>query len=223
MNRLLSLGRDRHWRKLAADALQLPRDGRVLDVGTGTGDMALAVARRWPDASVVAVDPTRSMLEVGRGKPQGEGILWTEGDGLRLPFPDQTFDAAVSAFMLRNVVNGRDRRPVALALAEQRRIVREGGRVVCLELSWPQTPVFRSLFRLYFAGLMPLVAGAISGHPAAYRYLPDSVQRFVTPRELVETMRTIGLQNVRCRGLALGTVTLHVGERADDGKGRGYG
>ena len=223
MNRLLSLGRDRHWRELAAEALHLPRGGCVLDVGSGTGDMALAVTKRWPGATVVAVDPTKRMIAVGRMKADGGRVTWTEGDGLRLPFADAHFDGAVSAFMLRNVVNGSDRRPVATALAEQCRVIRPGGRLVCLELSWPQTPVFRQLFSVYFTALMPSVAGAISGQPAAYRYLPRSVQRFVTPRQLTEMMRAVGLRNVNCRRLALGTVTLHVGERPDDGRGNRYG
>ncbi len=206
MNRLLSLGRDRHWRKLAADTLRLPSGGCALDVGTGTGDMALAATRRWPDAIVVGLDPTASMIDVARQKPETERIWWTQADGLHLPFPDRAFDGVVSAFLLRNVVD------VPQALTEQSRLVRDGGRVVCLELSWPQTPIFSALFRLYFADLLPRIAGLLSGEPAAYRYLPRSVQRFLTPSELTETMEEIGLRNVRCHRLALGTVTLHVGE-----------
>ncbi len=208
MNRVLSLGRDRHWRSLAADALQLPPGGSVLDVGTGTGDMALAVTRRWADAVVVGLDPTAPMVDVARQKREGDRTCWTRADGLRLPFPDQSFDGVISAFLLRNVVD------VPGALTEQRRLVRLGGRVVCLELSWPQTPVFRALFRVYFADVLPRIAGLLSGQPAAYRYLPRSVQRFLTPGELTATMEGVGLRNVHCRRLALGSVTLHVGERA---------
>lgn len=212
MNRLLSLGRDRHWRRRAADALALPPEGCTLDVGTGTGDMALALTERWPDAAVVGVDPTAPMIDVGRRKSEKERICWVQADGLRLPFPDEFFDGAVSAFVLRNVVD------VPRALAEQRRVVRHGGRVVCLELSWPQTPVFRALFRVYFVDLLPRIAGVLSGEPAAYRYLPRSVQRFLTPGELTREMEEIGLRNVRCHRLALGTVTLHVAERATKGR-----
>ena len=216
INRVLSMGRDNHWRRLAADALRLPPGGCVLDVGIGTGDVALVVTERRPDAAVVGLDTTIPMMDVGRKKLGGDRVAWTQGDGLRLPFPDRHFDAAISAFLLRNIFDGQDRRPVAQALAEQRRVVREGGQVVSLELSWPQTPVFRTLFRLYFAGLMPPVAGLLSGKPAAYRYLPRSVHRFLTPGELTETMEVIGLRNVGCRRLALGTVTLHFAERGSD-------
>lgn len=213
MNRLMSLGRDRHWRELAADALVLPPEGLVLDVGVGTGDMALAITSRWPDATVVGVDPTWAMMQVGRHKLTEEAAATrspyglAQADGLRLPFPDGHFDAAVSAFVLRNVVG------VERALAEQRRVVRDEGRVGCLEMSWPRTPVFGSLFRFYFADLMPRVTGLLTGQPGAYRYLPRSVERFQTPEELTQTMERVGLRDIRCRKLALGTVTLHVGAR----------
>jgi demethylmenaquinone methyltransferase/2-methoxy-6-polyprenyl-1,4-benzoquinol methylase len=208
LNRLMSLGRDRHWRRLAAEAIELPPNGRMLDVGVGTGDMALALMASWPDATVVGVDPTAPMMAVGRQKLENRRIRWSQADGLHLPFPDQHFDAAVSAFVLRNVTD------VPLALAEQRRVVRDGGTVVSLEMSWPRTPVLGPLFRFYFADLMPCVTGLLSGQPAAYRYLPRSVRRFLTPQELQQAMEEVGLRNVHYRRLALGTVTLHVGRRA---------
>lgn len=213
MNRLLSLGQDRHWRKLTADALALPPEGCVLDVGVGTGDMAQAIMHRWPDAGVVGVDPTTQMMDVGRHKLRGNGIRWSQADGLSLPFPDESFDGAVSAFVMRNVVD------VPRALTEQRRVVRPGSRVVCLEMSWPRIPIFRALFRFYFVDLMPRIAGVLSGQPAAYRYLPRSVEGFLTPGELTKRMEEVGLRNLRCRRLALGTVALHVTERVDKGRG----
>jgi demethylmenaquinone methyltransferase/2-methoxy-6-polyprenyl-1,4-benzoquinol methylase len=208
LNRLMSLGRDQHWRRLAAQAVNLPPNGRVLDVGVGTGDMALALMARWPDVTVVGVDPTAPMMTVGRHKMEDEQIHWSQADGLHLPFPDEHFDGAVSAFVLRNVTD------VPLALAEQRRVVRDGGIVVALEMSWPRTPVLGPLFQFYFANLMPRVTGLLSGQPAAYRYLPRSVQCFLTPQELQQAMEEVGLRRVRYRRLALGTVTLHVGQRA---------
>ena len=207
MNRLMSLGRDRHWRGLAAEAAELPRGGRVLDVGVGTGDMTLALLERHPQATVVGLDLTAPMMHIGQGKPGMEKMHWNQGDGRHLPFPDQYFDSVVSSFLLRNVVD------VPAVLSEQRRVVKRGGRVVCLEMSWPRTPIFGTLFRFYFAELMPRITGLLSGQPAAYRYLPRSVQDFLTPAELKSTMERIDLRSVRYRSLALGTVYLHVGER----------
>lgn len=207
MNRLMSLGRDRHWRKLAAAALELPDGGSVLDVGVGTGDMALAVRERWPGATVVGVDPTRAMMAYGRRKAEVEPVGLAQATGLRLPFPSQAFDGTVSAFVMRNVVD------VEQAIGEQRRIVRDGGCVVCLEMSWPRTPVFGALFRFYFSDLMPRLTGLLTGHPAAYDYLPRSVERFQNPDELKATMERVGLRDVHYRKLALGTVVLHVGVR----------
>jgi demethylmenaquinone methyltransferase/2-methoxy-6-polyprenyl-1,4-benzoquinol methylase len=177
--------------------------------------MALALRERWPDASVVGVDPTWAMMRIGREKLKTRAganrpsVGWAQADGLRLPFPDGHFDAAVSAFVLRNVVD------VERALLEQQRVVRGGGRVACLEMSWPRTPVFAALFRFYFADLMPRLTGLLTAEPAAYRYLPRSVESFQTPEELTQQMERIGLHSVRCRKLALGTVTLHVGVRTN--------
>nr|HID14503.1 methyltransferase domain-containing protein [Anaerolineae bacterium] len=113
LNRLMSLGRDRRWRRIAADLAGLPAGGCALDVGVGTGDMALALLHRWPGIAVVGVDPAAEMMRIGQRKPGTERVRWTQGDGLHLPFPDGHFDAVVSAFLLRNVAD------VPGALAEQ--------------------------------------------------------------------------------------------------------
>jgi len=204
---MMTLGYDLRWRQIAADLARVPASGCVLDAGTGTGDMALALLSRWPEITVVGMDLAPEMMHVGRQKPGAVHICWMQGDGLHLPFPSAHFDAVVSAFLLRNVAD------VPSALAEQRRVVRPGGRVVCLELTWPRTPGFRTLFRIYFAGLLPLINGILSGHHAPFRYLPRSVQRFMAPEEVQAQMERAGLRNVSYRTLALGTVAVHVGER----------
>ncbi len=135
LNHLMSLGQDLRWRKIAAEALDLPDGGRALDVGVGTGDMALALLRRWPNSAIAGVDPTSEMMRVGQRKPGAERVRWTQGDGLRLPFPNAHFDGVTSAFVLRNVGD------VPRALAEQYRVLRPGGRVVCLEMTCARAPV----------------------------------------------------------------------------------
>lgn len=204
VNVVMSLGQVGVWRRLAAAEALSPDQGRILDVAAGGGGLTRALVRRWPGSPVVALDLSREMIAEGQRQPH-EDVRWTEGDALQLPFPDGAFDAVVSSFMMRNVTD------VRAALVEQSRVVRPGGRVVCLEMTWPCSPLLRPLFRLYFSGLVPVVGWLLTGHLDAYRYLPRSVEVFLSPEELADTMRQVGLSAVRYRRLSLGTVTLHVG------------
>ena len=203
----MSLGQVNRWRRAAANEACVASGERVLDVAAGTGGLSSAVLRRWPGTRVVGVDFSRQMMEVGRTRGAGRAVEWVEGDALRLPFPDESFDAVVNGFMLRNVTD------VVTTLAEQARVVRRGGRVVCLEMTWPRRRLFRPFFRLYFAGLVPLLGWLLTGYRQAYEYLPHSVEVFLSPDELKATMERVGLSQVRYRLLMMGTVTLHVGVR----------
>ncbi len=205
LNQVMSLGQVESWRQAAAEEARVPPGGWVLDVATGEGGLARAILQRWPGVHAVGVDFNRKMLTMGRTHSAGWPIRWTEGDALRLPFPDDFFDAAVNAFMLRNVTD------VRATLAEQARVVRPGGRVVCLEMTWPRHPLFRPLFHLYFGGIVPLLGWLLTGYLDAYRYLPRSVQAFLPPEGLAAVMERVGLQQVRYRLLMMGTITLHVG------------
>ncbi|MBO9371251.1 MAG: ubiquinone/menaquinone biosynthesis methyltransferase [Chloroflexi bacterium] len=205
INRVMSLGQVESWRRAAAEEACVPPGGWVLDVATGEGGMARALLRRWPGVKVVGLDFNREMLRMGRAHSAGWPVRWIEGDALRLPFPDNQFDAVVNAFMLRNVTD------VRAALAEQARVVRPGGRVVCLEMAWPRHSLFRPLFHMYFGGIVPVLGWVLTGHLDAYRYLPRSVQAFLPPEGLSATMEAVGLRSVRYRLLMMGTVTLHVG------------
>jgi demethylmenaquinone methyltransferase / 2-methoxy-6-polyprenyl-1,4-benzoquinol methylase len=207
MNRLMTFGRDQVWRRTVVRLCALPSGGRLLDVATGTGDIAYEALRRDPAAHVTGLDLTRAMMLRGRDKRQGRHFPFTEGDALALPFPEGSFDAACSGFMMRNVLD------VRAAFAEQVRVVRPGGRVVCLEITRPRAPVFRRLFDLYFFGLVPLIGGLISGERVAYTYLPHSTVAFPAPPELREIMQAAGLQDVRYRLAMLGTVAIHWGTR----------
>ncbi|MDH7487588.1 MAG: ubiquinone/menaquinone biosynthesis methyltransferase [Anaerolineae bacterium] len=208
LNRLISFGQDQAWRRYAVAQCRLSPRGRLLDVATGTGDMALQALRHYPRATVVGIDLTPDMLQRAQEKATAAGrepFALLRGDALELPFADGCFDAVVSGFMMRNVAD------VAGALAEQRRVVRPGGRVVCLEITPPQRWPLRWFFWLYFYGLVPLLGGLLSGRPAAYAYLPRSVARFFTADELQAVMEAAGLQEVSYRLLALGSVAVHVG------------
>lgn len=207
MNRLMTLGQDQGWRRRVVDLCALPRGGRMLDVATGTGDIAYEALRRDPSARVVGLDLTREMMLAGRGKHAGQHFPFAEGDALALPFPDGVFDAACSGFMMRNVVD------VAAAFAEQARVVMPGGRVVCLEITRPANRAFRWVFDLYFFRLVPFAGGLISGEREAYTYLPQSTVAFPNPARLREIMMATGLHNVYYRRAMFGTIAIHWGTR----------
>jgi len=212
MNRLMTLGRDRAWRRLAVARLKLGNGlpgAAVLDVATGTGDLALEVLRQAPGASIVGLDFSPEMLDLARHKAEASGarLNLMAGDALRLPFPGGTFDGVVTGFALRNVTD------IPAAFAEMARVTRSGGRVACLEIAKPQLPIFRKLFAWYFYRLVPIVGGLISGQRAAYTYLPHSLTGFLTPDEIAEVMRRTGWQEVSYQRRMLGTVAIHAGVR----------
>jgi demethylmenaquinone methyltransferase / 2-methoxy-6-polyprenyl-1,4-benzoquinol methylase len=217
MNRLMTLGRDQVWRRTVVELCNLPRYGRLLDVATGTGDIGYEALKSDVSLDVVGVDLTREMMVRGRGKAaarDGRDISFpfAEADALALPFADNSFDAATSGFMMRNVVD------IRRAFAEQRRVVKPGGRVVCLEITLPHTPVFGPLFRFYFFKVVPLVGGIITGQRSAYTYLPHSALRFPQPPELAQIMRSVGLRDVQYRLAMPGigrtaTVAVHWGTK----------
>jgi demethylmenaquinone methyltransferase/2-methoxy-6-polyprenyl-1,4-benzoquinol methylase len=214
LNRLLSVGRDRYWRRMAAAEARLARGGLALDVCTGTADLAIELARQFPSAkSVVGVDFCLPMLRLGADKVTRVGlshrIRLHAGSAERLPFDAGTFDAATVAFGIRNL---SDRRR---GLAELNRVLRAGGVAVVLEFATPEGPVFGRLYRVYFHRLLPWLGGLVSGDRQAYTYLPASVSIFPSPRELAELMEEVGFRDIHYRGLTGGIVTLHVGRKSE--------
>jgi demethylmenaquinone methyltransferase/2-methoxy-6-polyprenyl-1,4-benzoquinol methylase len=211
LNTLMTFGMDADWRRRAVTAAAPPPDGRALDVGTGTGSLALALAAAMPRGQVVGVDFAAPMVTRAPARAAAAGlgarVAVALADGLHLPFADATFDCVTSAFVIRNVVDHQQ------AFAEQARILRPGGRVVCLELTRARRPIFRSLFRWYFHRWVPLLGGLIAGDAAAYTYLPQSVDSFPSPLAVADLMRGVGLTRVRHELLGIGTVALHVGVR----------
>lgn len=205
MNRLMTGGQDRHWREQAVHLCRLPPQGSLLDVGTGTGDLAATARQIVPGISVVPSDFTYEMMGQGRRRPARRRLPYTQADALHLPFADHTFDAAVSGFLIRNVAE------IHQAFREQARVVKPGGRVVCLEITPPNTVALSRLFQLYFFHLVPLVGSIISGHPEAYRYLPHSTVAFPDPGLLQRHMEQAGLVHVFYVNLMMGSVAIHVG------------
>jgi demethylmenaquinone methyltransferase/2-methoxy-6-polyprenyl-1,4-benzoquinol methylase len=210
MNRLMTGGMDVAWRKKAARAAIGAGAERVLDLATGTGDLALELSAQGVPL-VTGGDLSYEMLRAAQEKIQTAGsasTIWlAQVDGMRLPFPDASFDAVTIAFGLRNMPDYR------AALAEMSRVLSPGGRLVVLEISPVQQPFFARAFGLYFEHIVPAIGGLISGDRDAYRYLPRSVGAFPPAATLATLMREAGLRNVRYEMLCLGTVALHIGIR----------
>jgi demethylmenaquinone methyltransferase/2-methoxy-6-polyprenyl-1,4-benzoquinol methylase len=213
MNHLMTFGRDRAWRRYTISLLGLGNGqaSTVLDVATGTGDLALETLHQHPEARVVGLDFVAEMLALAQQKasarPGSQSLFLSAGDALRIPFADALFDAVVTGFALRNVTD------IPATFAEMARVTRPGGRVACLEIAKPRTPFFRQLFAFYFYRLVPLLGGWLTGQPSAYTYLPHSLTAFLTPDEIADVMGQVGWRDVRYKRLMLGTVAVHVGTR----------
>lgn len=209
LNRVLSGGVDRRWRTRTVRALALgDAPARVLDVATGTADLAIEIARRHPAARVVGVDPSTEMLAVGQRKLDARRIAdrieLRPGDAERLDLPDGGFDAATIAFGIRNVPDRRR------GLAEMTRVVRSGGRVAVLELSEPRRGVIAPLARFHVHVLVPRIGALLSG-AKEYRYLQASIEAFPPPDEFAAMMADAGLTDVRVTKLTFGVCHLYVG------------
>lgn len=214
LNILLSGAVDRWWRRRAAALLleRLEPRGRVLDVATGTGDLARAVRKRGGEATrVLGLDFTRPMLERAKGKFGTDGHRWVEGDGLTLPCPGGAFDACCIAFGLRNMAD----KPAALR--EMLRVLRPGGRIGVLEFYEPPNPVFRRLYNFYSFQVMPRVGKWLSGSDA-YGYLTSSIRSYWSVEEALKQVAAAGFENVRAVPMTFGVAVLILGERPSGGR-----
>jgi demethylmenaquinone methyltransferase/2-methoxy-6-polyprenyl-1,4-benzoquinol methylase len=206
MNSVMTAGLHHRWRERAADLAAVGPGDRALDVATGTGDLAIELARRvGPAGEVVGSDFSDAML--ARARQKAPGLRWEWGNALELPYADQEFAAATVGFGARNFAD------LERGLGEMARVVRPGGRVVVLEITTPTTPPLSTFFRLWFDRAVPLL-GRLTGESEAYRYLPSSVRRFPGPAELAELMHGLGLRDVRWIVTAGGIIALHVGSKA---------
>jgi demethylmenaquinone methyltransferase/2-methoxy-6-polyprenyl-1,4-benzoquinol methylase len=210
VNRVISLGVDQRWRRATIAALELRPGERVLDLATGTGDLAIAAARAEPGARIVGLDPSQKMLEIGRAKLErlklDERVELVFGDAEKLPFEAGSFDAACMAFGIRNVVD----RP--RALAEIARVTRAGGRVAILELSEPEGGALGALARFHVHTVVPRVGALLSGK-REYVYLQRSIAAFPRAADFAEMMRAAGLVPCELRPLTFGVCHLYVAER----------
>ena len=209
LNHLLSLGIDHLWRRRAVRELRMFAPKRVLDLATGTCDLAIAIAKGIEDVKVMGTDISTEMVEVGRVKVAKRGlseqIELGIADAENLPYGEGEFDAVTVGFGVRNFSNKEQ------GLSEMARVLRSGGVVEILEFSRPNNKIFAPIFRFYFHKVMPVVGGWISGDRAAYDYLPASVDKFPSPERFVEMMREAGLQECRAKRLTFGVAYIYIG------------
>jgi len=204
MNRLMTGGQDIRWRKDVIKRARLSPNASLLDLGTGTGDLAREALTQMPQAGVTAADFTIEMMRVGN---QNGNLAWSAADALNLPFKNGTFDAVVSGFLMRNVTD------VQQALKEQYRALKQGGRIVILDTTRPRQNPLSPFIWLHMHVVIPAVGGLLSGVRDAYHYLPDSTEGFLTAEQLAARMVAAGFKKVDFKRLMFGTIAIHWGEK----------
>lgn len=204
MNRLMTAGQDVRWRKRVIEMARLKENDSLLDLGTGTGDLAREALSALPRARVVGADFTLEMMRVGR---RNGPLDFSAADALRLPFEDESFEAVVSGFLMRNVIDVRK------ALEEQYRILKPGGRIVILDTTKPKKNLLSPFIRFHMHIVIPTLGRLLTGSGDAYRYLPETTEGFLTAEELAARMASIGFKMTGFRRHMFGTVAIHWAEK----------
>jgi demethylmenaquinone methyltransferase / 2-methoxy-6-polyprenyl-1,4-benzoquinol methylase len=206
MNRLMTGGQDIAWRKQVIRWAKIPAQGQVLDLGAGTGDLSREALHQQPGCRVIAADFTLNMMLVG--KQQSGGIQsWSGADALNLPFADSTFDALVSGFLLRNVVD------LQRALNEQFRVLKPGGWLVALDTTRPKASPLSPFIRFHMRKVIPFLGGLLTGARDAYVYLPSTSENFLCAEDLKTKLQAAGFEQVDFQRLMFGTIAIHRGQK----------
>ncbi len=212
LNHFLSLRRDISWRRFAVKKMRFPRTHRLLDVATGTADLAIEAALCYPDLQVVGLDFVKEMIDLGREKIEkkdlSKKIKLVQGDALHIPAASESVDAVSIAFGIRNVPRKIQ------ALQEMMRVVVPGGQILVLEMTLPGTPLLRRIYNIYLNMILPRIAHAFSSNPRAYYYLGDSIMDFSSVSDFALLMRRAGLVDVETHPLSLGITRLYVGYKS---------
>jgi demethylmenaquinone methyltransferase/2-methoxy-6-polyprenyl-1,4-benzoquinol methylase len=203
-NHALSCGIDFYWRKRAANTVASWRPGKIVDLATGTGDLALALQKKLPDAEVTGVDFLPEMLELAHRKGVHQTIL---ADAMKLPFPDASFDCVTIAFGLRNMENWR------AALAEMSRVLRKNGHLLVLEFSLPTISIVRTIYRFYLHRCLPLLGSLLTGKKSAYNYLGDSIEEFPSGHAMIDLIEASGFGHATLQPLSCGIATIYAAQK----------
>lgn len=211
MNRIMTGGQDMKWRRFVVEKASLPPKGKLLDLATGTGDIAFEALKKTPSAQVIGADFALQMMVVGKRQPDGSKVGWAGADALQLPFPDQTFNAVVSGYLVRNVID------IPQTLGEQLRVLVPGGKIVILDTSPPPNNLLKPFILMHLKYGIPLLGRLIAGKEAsdAYTYLPESTQAFKTPAELADLMMEAGFKDVAFKTFMFGTMAVHWGTKPE--------
>jgi len=204
MNRLMTGGQDVQWRKMVIRLAQINNASSLLDLGSGTGDLAREAAHQFPQAKIIASDFTLEMMRVGR---QNGALNFSTADALRLPFEDASFDAAISGFLMRNVID------LQKAIAEQYRVLKTGGRIVILDTTRPKKNLLSPFIWIHMHFIIPTLGALLTGVGEAYRYLPETTEGFVTAEDMAARMAAAGFKNINFKRLMFGTIAIHWGEK----------
>ena len=210
LNHFLSLGIDFSWRRKFVKQLSRYNPQHILDVATGTGDLALLICTLQPE-QVTGIDIAENMLAIAKQKATQKGVhdklSFEEGDAENLPFPDETFDAVTVAFGVRNFED------LERGLSEMKRVMKSGGVMMILEFSYPVSFPWKQLYSFYSKHMIPFIGKIISGNNQAYTYLPESVSAFPSGKDFLDILKTMGMKNVSQRRLTFGVATIYTGEK----------
>jgi demethylmenaquinone methyltransferase/2-methoxy-6-polyprenyl-1,4-benzoquinol methylase len=204
MNRLMTGGQDIRWRKKVIELARLSNNASLLDLGTGTGDLARDAQAQFPQAKIIAADFTLEMMRVGQ---KTSPLNFSTADALKLPFNDSSFDAVISGFLMRNVID------LNQALKEQYRILKNRGRIVILDTTRPKKNLLSPFIWLHMHFIIPTLGGLLTGSRDAYRYLPETTEGFVTAEALASHMAAVGFKKINFQRFMFGTIAIHWGEK----------
>ena len=211
LNHFLSAGIDKYWRKKAISNLVNCEVSRILDIATGTGDLAITTVKMFPSASIVGIDISEKMLEIGHQKIKklqlNDKIELQSGDSEKIDFSDNYFNAITCAFGVRNFEN------LSVGLSEMYRVLGSGGRCIILEFSRPKHFPFKQVYYFYFSYILPLFGRLISKDRSAYTYLPESVNAFLDGEKFIEELEKVGFKNCSQKQLTFGIASIYVGNK----------